>query len=219
MGDIMKVELIDLMGGDLTVVNSARVSFDKIASKVKESDQKLIRYLAAHDHWTPFGHVQAQFRIKAPVFVARQLVKHQVGMVWNETSRRYVDSEPEFHAPEAWRKRAPDKKQGSLLETFEGRDEERFDEKYWDLMTRCETIYNNMLASGVAPEQARMVLPQSMMTEWYWTGSLAAFGRVVSQRISEDAQYECRVVAEKIDQILVNHEPISYSWSCLTGRV
>ena len=87
------------------------------------------------------------------------------------------------------------------------------------LMTRCETIYNNMLASGVAPEQARMVLPQSMMTEWYWTGSLAAFARVVSQRISEDAQYECRVVAEKIDQLLVNHEPISYSWSCLTGRV
>jgi len=87
------------------------------------------------------------------------------------------------------------------------------------LMTRCETIYNNMLASGVAPEQARMVLPQSMMTEWYWTGSLAAFGRVVSQRLSEDAQYECRVVAEKIDQLLVNHEPISYSWSCLTNRV
>ena len=145
--------------------------------------------------------------------------KASVGLVWNEISRRYVDFTPEFHAPEAWRKRAPDKKQGSLNETFEGRDEERFDEKYWDLMTRCETIYNNMLASGVAPEQARMVLPQSMMTEWYWTGSLAAFGRVVSQRISEDAQYECRVVAEKIDQLLVNHEPISYSWSCLTGRV
>jgi thymidylate synthase (FAD) len=180
---------------------------------------KLIRYLAAHGHWTPFAHVQVQLRIKAPVFVARQLVKHQVGLVWNEVSRRYVDFTPEFHAPEAWRKRAPDKKQGSLDETFEGRAEERFDEKYWDLMTRCETIYNNMLASGVAPEQARMVLPQSMMTEWYWTGSLVAFARVVSQRLSEDAQYECRVVAEKIDQLLVNHEPISYSWSCLTGRV
>ena len=215
----MKAELLDCLGSDLTVVNAARVSFAVETDQFRDKDKKLIRYLAAHGHWTPFAHVQVQLRIKAPVFVARQLVKHQAGLVWNEISRRYVDFAPEFHAPEAWRKRAPDKKQGSLNETFEGRDEERFDEKYWDLMTRCETIYNNMLASGVAPEQARMVLPQSMMTEWYWTGSLAAFGRVVSQRISEDAQYECRVVAEKIDQILVNHEPISYSWSCLTGRV
>ena len=215
----MKAELLDCLGSDLTVVNAARVSFAVETDQFRDKDKKLIRYLAAHGHWTPFAHVQVQLRIKAPVFVARQLVKHQAGLVWNEISRRYVDFTPEFHAPEAWRKRAPDKKQGSLNETFEGRDEERFDEKYWDLMTRYETIYNNMLASGVAPEQARMVLPQSMMTEWYWTGSLAAFGRVVSQRISEDAQYECRVVAEKIDQLLVNHEPISYSWSCLTGRV
>jgi len=215
----MKVEILDVMGSDLTVVNAARVSFAVETDQFRDKDKKLIRYLAAHGHWTPFAHVQVQLRIKAPVVVARQLVKSSVGLVWNEISRRYVDFAPEFHAPEAWRKRAPDKKQGSLNETFTGRDEERFDEKYWDLMTRCETIYNNMLASGVAPEQARMVLPQSMMTEWYWTGSLAAFGRVVSQRISEDAQYECRVVAEKIDQILVNHEPISYSWSCLTGRV
>jgi thymidylate synthase (FAD) len=215
----MKAELLDVMGSDLTVVNAARVSFAVETDQFRDKDKKLIRYLAAHGHWTPFAHVQVQLRIKAPVVVARQLVKSSVGLVWNEISRRYVDFKPEFHAPEAWRKRAPDKKQGSLNETFTGRDEERFDEKYWDLMTRCETIYNNMLASGVAPEQARMVLPQSMMTEWYWTGSLAAFGRVVSQRISEDAQYECRVVAEKIDQLLVNHEPISYSWSCLTGRV
>ena len=215
----MKVEILDVMGSDLTVVNAARVSFAVETDQFRDKDKKLIKYLAAHGHWTPFAHVQVQLRIKAPLMVARQLVKSSVGLVWNEISRRYVDFAPEFHAPEAWRKRAPDKKQGSLNETFTGRDEERFDEKYWDLMTRCETIYNNMLASGVAPEQARMVLPQSMMTEWYWTGSLAAFGRVVSQRISEDAQYECRVVAEKIDQILVNHEPISYSWSCLTGRV
>ena len=215
----MNVTLLNSMGSDITVANAARVSFAMESEEFGSRDKKLIRYLAAHGHWTPFAHVQLQFRIKAPVFTARQLVKHQAGLVWNEISRRYVDFTPVFHAPEAWRKRAPDKKQGSLDETFEGRDEERFDEKYWDLMTRCETIYNNMLASGVAPEQARMVLPQSMMTEWYWTGSLAAFGRVVSQRISEDAQYECRVVAEKIDQLLVNHEPISYSWSCLTGRV
>ena len=178
----MKVELIDLMGGDLTVVNSARVSFDKIASKVKESDQKLIRFLAAHDHWTPFGHVQAQFRIKAPVFVARQLVKHQVGMVWNEVSRRYVDTAPEFHAPEGWRKRAPDKKQGSLNETLD--NDSLVYNAYWDLMTRSEELYDFMLEKGVAPEQARMILPQSMMTEWIWTGSLVAFARVVKLRSS-----------------------------------
>ena len=208
----MKVELIDLMGGDLTVVNSARVSFDKRASKVKESDEKLIRYLAAHDHWTPFGHVQVQFRIKAPVFVARQLVKHQVGMVWNETSRRYVDSEPEFHAPEGWRKRAPDKKQGSLLETFEGSSEERLDIQYWDLITKVKDVYDKMLSKGVAPEQARMILPQSMMTEWIWTGSLVAFARVVKLRSSPDAQYECQQIANKIKKELDNTPQVKYSW-------
>jgi thymidylate synthase (FAD) len=215
----MKVELLDVMGSDLTVVNAARVSFAMESEEFGSRDKKLIRYLAAHGHWTPFAHVQVQLRIKAPVFVARQLVKHQVGLVWNEVSRRYVDFTPEFHAPEAWRKRAPDKKQGSSLETFEGKQEERWNEKYCDLLERVRTTYDNMVAAGVSPEQARMILPQSMMTEWYWTGSLVAFARVVSQRISEDAQYECRIVAEKIDQLLVNYEPISYSWSCLTQRI
>jgi len=210
MGDTMKVELIDLMGGDLTVVNSARVSFDKTASKVKESDQKLIRFLAAHDHWTPFGHVQAQFRIKAPVFVARQLVKHQVGMVWNEVSRRYVDTAPEFHAPEGWRKRAPYKKQGSLNETLD--NDSLVYNAYWDLMTRSEELYDFMLEKGVAPEQARMILPQSMMTEWIWTGSLVAFARVVKLRSSDDAQYECQQIANRIKKELDNTPQVQYSW-------
>ena len=213
----MKVEILDVMGSDLTVVNAARVSFASESEEFGSRDKKLVRYLAAHGHWTPFAHVQVQLRIKAPVFVARQLVKHQVGLVWNEVSRRYVDFVPEFHAPEAWRKRAPDKKQGSLNETFD--NDSLLYTSYWALMSKAEDLYSFMLEKGVAPEQARMVLPQSMMTEWYWTGSLAAFARVLSQRISEDAQYECRVVAEKIDQLLVNHEPISYSWSCLTNRV
>ena len=213
----ISVELLDVMGSDLTVVNAARVSFAMESEEFGSRDKKLVRYLAAHGHWTPFAHVQVQLRIKAPVFVARQLVKHQVGLVWNEISRRYVDFVPEFHAPEAWRKRAPNKKQGSLNETLD--NDSLLYNSYWDLMTKAEDLYSFMLEKGVAPEQARMVLPQSMMTEWYWTGSLAAFARVVTQRLSEDAQYECRVVAEKIDQLLVNHEPISYSWSCLTGRV
>lgn len=214
----MKVELLEIMGSDLTVVNAARVSFAMESEEFGSRDKKLIKYLAKHNHWTPFGHVQVQFRVKAPVFVARQLVKHQVGLVWNEVSRRYVDFVPEFHAPEAWRKRADNKKQGSSDEIFEGKQEERWDIKYWDLMQNAETLYDNMIASGVAPEQARMVLPQSMMTEWYWTGSLAAFARVVKQRVSSDAQYECQVVAQKIDQILANAEEVSYSWACLTER-
>ena len=213
----MKVEILDVMGSDLTVVNAARVSFASESEEFGSRDKKLVRYLAAHGHWTPFAHVQLQFRIKAPLFVARQLHKSSIGLAVNEVSRRYVDFTPEFHAPEAWRKRAPNKKQGSLNETFD-KDSLLYN-SYWDLMSKAEDLYSFMLERGVAPEQARMVLPQSMMTEWYWTGSLAAFARVVSQRLSEDAQYECRVVAEKIDQLLVNHEPISYSWSCLTKRV
>jgi len=213
----ISVEFLDCLGSDLTVVNAARVSFAGESEEFGSRDKKLVRYLAAHGHWTPFAHVQVQLRIKAPVVVARQLVKSSVGLVWNEISRRYVDFVPEFHAPEAWRKRAPNKKQGSLDETLD--NDSLLYNSYWDLMTKAEDLYSFMLEKGVAPEQARMVLPQSMMTEWYWTGSLAAFARVVSQRISEDAQYECRVVAEKIDQLLVNHESISYSWSCLTKRV
>ena len=214
----MNVELLDIMGSDLTVVNAARVSFAGESEEFGSRDKKLIKYLAKHNHWTPFAHVQVQFRIKAPIFIARQLHKSQVGLTVNEVSRRYVDVVPEFHAPEAWRKRAPDKKQGSLDETFEGRDEERFDIKYWDLIEKAKAIYDNMIACGVAPEQARMVLPQSMMTEWYWTGSLAAFARVVKQRISSDAQYECQVIAQKIDQVLAVSEEVSYSWACLMKR-
>ena len=213
----MKIELLNSMGSDITVANAARVSFAMESEEFGSRDKKLIRYLAAHGHWTPFAHVQLQFRIKAPLYVARQLHKSSVGLAVNEVSRRYVDFTPEFHAPEAWRKRAPNKKQGSLNETLD--NDSLLYNSYWDLMTKAEDLYSFMLEKGVAPEQARMVLPQSMMTEWYWTGSLAAFARVVTQRLSDDAQYECRVVAEKIDQLLVNHEPISYSWSCLTGRV
>jgi len=214
----MEVQLLDIMGSDLTVVNAARVSFAAESDEFGSRDKKLIRYLANHNHWTPFAHVQVQFRIKAPVFVARQLVKHQSGLVWNEISRRYVDFLPTFHQPEAWRKRADNKKQGSSDESFTGPDGERFDMRYKDLMDKAEAVYDNMIASGVAPEQARMVLPQSMMTEWYWTGSLAAFARVVQQRISSDAQYECQIIAQKIDQALAIADEVSYSWACLTER-
>lgn len=201
----MKVELIDKMGSDLTVVNAARVSFGKNKEVFEASDERLISFLARHNHWSPFAHCSVQFRIKAPIFVARQLVKHQVGLSWNEISRRYVDYEPEYYIPKNWRLRAEDKKQGSSNETVE-----------YDIantIKNANTTYNDMLAKGIAPELARMVLPQNMMTEWYWTGSLYAFARVCDLRCAEDTQEETRIVADAIDQFC--NEEFPYSWKYL----
>ena len=202
----MEVNLIDSMGGDLTVVNSARVSFGKRKKKFGKGDEKLIAYLAKHGHWTPFGHVSLQFHIVAPVFVARQLVKHQVGLVWNEISRRYVDTKPEIYTPDSWRGRAEDKKQGS--------NEDDIVWKRWlEYEELCKTAvgaYERMLFNGICPEQARMILPQSMMTEWYWTGSLMAFARVCKLRCKPDAQLETRVVADQINELSSVVAPISW---------
>ncbi len=196
----MDVELIDHMGSDTTVVNAARVSFGKRVEKMSEGDEKLIKYLARHGHWSPFGHASLQFRIKAPVFVARQLVKHQIGLTWNEISRRYVEYEPEFYEVDKWRGRPINKKQGSSEEEIEWIDRGTRTDA---LQSQVETIalknYNRMLEAGVAPEQARMILPQSMMTEWYWSGTLYAFARVCNLRCAEDAQYETRIVANLIN--------------------
>ena len=207
----MKVQLVDKMGSDLTVVNAARVSFDKHHKEMTPGDGKLIAYLARHGHWTPFGHPQLQFRISAPIFVARQLVKHQVGLVWNEISRRYVDSKPTFYIPTKWRSRAENKKQGSgdELISLTGHD-------YKDIQHVHQTAlntYNHLLRLGVAPEQARIVLPQSMYTEWYWTGSLFAFARFCKLRISPYAQEETSHIAAQIAAIIGTHFPIS--WKCL----
>ena len=211
---MIEVELLDHMGSDLTVANAARVSFHKHHKSLTQGDVGLIRYLAYHNHWTPFGHVQLQFRVKAPVFVARQLVKHQVGLVWNEVSRRYVDEPPEFYNPELWRIRAEDKKQGSSDEVLE-LDSQVFKE-YWELMTNAAALYEHMVQEkNIAPEQARMILPQSMMTEWYWTGSLAAFARVVNLRSTPDAQLECRLVANLIDDKINTLYDLDTSWNAL----
>ena len=197
----MNVQLIDKMGSDLSVVNAARVSFAKRKDVIDEKDEKLIKYLAEHNHWSPFGHTSLQFLIKAPVFVARQLVKHQVGLVWNEVSRRYVDDKPEFYIPFMWRKRAENKKQGS--------SDEEIEYDITDFVSKSKELYNDMLESDIAPEMARMILPQNMMTEWYWSGSLMAFARVVNLRIKEDTQEETRVIATHIDKHLKDHFPIS----------
>ena len=207
----MQVTLINSMGTDQTVVDSARVSFAKKAENYTEDqNEKLIGYLARHNHWTPFGHAQATFHIEAPVFVARQLVKHQVGLVWNEVSRRYVDDTPRFFSPPSWRPRAPDKKQGSDKHDMIP-DMRQAWKIYESAIHNISKTYGILLEMGIAPEQARMVLPQSMMTEWYWTGSLAAWSRVCRLRISDDAQAETEKVAQDISREMKHLFPISWA--------
>jgi thymidylate synthase (FAD) len=212
----MEAKYIDHMGSDLSVVNAARVSFGKKSQYVysgvdtngspekalHQRDVKLIKYLAKHNHKSPFNHAFATFHVKAPVFVARQLVKHEY-MPWNEISRRYVDEEPEFYTPTNWRGRSEDKKQGSSGEMFTDVSPN------YAYMAARET-YRNLLMDGVAPEQARMVLPQAMMTEWYWSGSLFAFAKMCSLRLKDDTQEETRVVAQQINDEMSKLFPVSW---------
>ena len=209
------VELVDHMGSDLTVVNAARVSFGKRKIEFEDGDEKLINYLAKHNHWSPVGHCSAQFHIKAPVFVARQLVKHQIGLTWNEISRRYVDSEPEFFEPTVWRGAADDKKQGSSDESIDINPKDDMVNDYQQALRSAKWTYKQLLRKGVCPEQARMVLPQSMITEWYWSGTLYAFARVCNLRCKPDAQQETREIANMIDKECGKLFPIS--WSALIG--
>ena len=206
------VHRMDSMGSDLTVANAARVSFDKHKDELDDSDERLIKFLAEHNHWSPFSHVSIQFKIDAPIFVARQLQKHQVGLAWNEVSRRYVDTEPTFYSPIEWRRRAIDKKQGSMSEPVSSQDIARRIKKEID--TKALDCYNRLLKLKVCPEQARMVLPQDMMTSWYWSGSIYAFSRVCNLRLKEDAQAETREVAEFINNSCAILFPIS--WKHLT---
>ena len=199
---LLDVGLVDHMGDDLTVVNAARVSFGKKKEVFDLGDKKLINFLARENHWSPFGHCSMQFHIKAPIFVARQLVKHQVGLVWNEISRRYVDDEPEFYIPKEWRLRAEDKKQGSSNETIEYNID--------GTMQFVKTTYDNLLKSNVAPEMARMVLPQNLYTEWYWSGTLMAFARVCNLRCAKDTQLETQNIANQIDNY--GHSLYPASW-------
>lgn len=205
---MMSVALIDHMGSDLTVVNAARVSFAKESKRFSKQDERLVEYLAKHKHWTPFAHPQLQFRVTAPIFVARQLGKHQIGLVWNEVSRRYVDYEPEtWHCP-LWRQRADDKKQGSLDEAVASQSVVNY--MYEDAVRHAVDAYKRMIELGVCPEQARAVLPQSLFTEWYWSGSLFAFSRICSLRIKPDAQAETREIAEKIDEYCATLFPVCW---------
>ena len=230
---------IDHMGTDLSVVNSARVSFGKKSElqrvckdkelgvykfELSERDTKLIKYLAKHKHISPFGHAFASFHVKAPIFVARQLVKHKF-LRWNEISRRYVDDGPEFYVPDVWRGRSADKKQGSSNEVIteflvQGGDRYtpdhiksmmEIDDGYDSVMQEsCLSLYRDFIKAGVCPEQARMVLPQSTMTEWYWSGSLDAFSDMCNLRCKPDTQYETRLVADQVSTIMQDLFPVSW---------
>ena len=222
------VEYVDHMGSDLTIVNAARVSFNKESSwegeqhfsghikdrKLSDKDFKLIRYLAEHNHWTPFAHPQITLRIKAPISIRTQLFKHKVGFVENEISRRYVSYVPDIYQP-FWRgKSIGSVKQGSEDFITDVETKTNFERTYKDAVDRCLEVYNSLIDKGVAPEQARFVLPQGTHTEWWWTGSLAAYARVYSQRSDSHAQWEVREYAKALHTII---EPIfPESWYFLT---
>ena len=219
----MRVDYITHMGTDLTVTNSARVSFDKESDwgdakegefwAVKEQDERLIKYLARHNHWTPFAHTQITLRYTVPIFVARQEFKHVVGFTRNEVSRRYVDNPPEFYTPEVWRSRP----EGGLKQGSGGEhpDNKNITYMYEGFIRSAEVLYKGMIRNGVAPEQARMVLPQSMYTSYYITGSLAAFARMYKQRIDASAQREIQELAGKVGDIVAPLFPVS--WEALTS--
>ena len=212
-------------GDDLDVVNAARVSFNKeswweykyydyyhVLQKLSDKDAKLIQYLAKHKHFSPFNHSFIKVRVKAPIFVARQLVKHEY-MPWNEVSRRYVDDEPEFYFPEVWRGRPTDGiKQGSsgVVERMNGYAGESSVQAYaHTAASNAVTLYKEMLEAGVAPEQARMLLPQNLMTEWMWSGTLKAFAKMLSLRLDPHSQAETREVAQKIRKLVEPVFPVS----------
>jgi len=208
---MIDVTYVNHMGGDLSVVNAARVSFGKQSSyengELSEKDRKLIYYLARHKHTSPFGHCFASFHVRAPVFVARQLVKHKF-LRWNEISRRYVNTPPEFYQPD-WRWATPDKKQGSG-EIMDKQWSKPVENKYEQLCKGAARTYRRMLELGTCEEQARMVLPQSMMTEWYWSGSLDAFADMCHLRCKPDTQEETREVAELIEDYMMPLFPVSW---------
>jgi thymidylate synthase (FAD) len=212
----VNAEYISHMGDDLTVVNSARVSFDKEGQweddgGLSDKDSKLISYLARHGHWTPFSHPQITIREEVPIFVARQRFKHMIGFTYNEVSRRYVDDQPKFYYP-LWRKRPEASiKQGS---GFPHTDQLGIGRDYRSFINDAVQLYNRMIAEGVAPEQARMVLPQSMFTSYYVTGSLAAWARMYKQRMHETAQKEIQTLAANVAEIIEPLYPVS--WAALT---
>jgi len=211
------VELLDTFGDDMTVVNAARVSFAKEVHTIRPSDEKLIAYLAKHEHVTPFFHPQARFRIKMPIFVAREWFRHQIGFARNEVSRRYVDTKPECWtpSPDDLRARDPKIKQGSKDEAVESAD--AYYDQIVEFNRKAVELYESLLGAQIAPEVARCILPQSMYTEFIETGSLAAYARLCGLRRGPDAQKEIREYANGLSILLVPRFPVSWpALSCNT---
>jgi len=208
------VELLDTFGDDLTVVNAARVSFHKEVAEMSGKDEKLIKYLAKHNHVTPFFHPQARFRLKMPIFVAREWFRHQIGFARNEVSRRYVDEQTECYLPDVCRARDTNVKQGSKATGVE--DNDAAVALIRDSNANAQETYERLLGMGVAPEVARTVLPQGMYTEFIETGSLAAYARIARLRTDPSAQREIQLYARGVMSLLTPHFPVS--WAALTTQ-
>ena len=212
----MKVELVNYMGNDLTVVNAARVSFDVNKKTFNMADRKLIAYLAKHKHMSPFGHCFASFKVTAPIFVARQLVKHKF-LRWNEISRRYVNTKPNWYRPSIsdpdsaiWRSQTKDKKQGSgdVIQSEDTQSLATF--TLSNVIADAMDAYSKLLDMGICEEQARMVLPICHLTEWFWSGSLDAFADMCILRCAKDAQVETKMVADQISDHMERLFPVSW---------
>jgi len=217
---LQSVELIDYCGDDISVVNAARVSFNKQSEfdydygmdgltnlRLTEKDAKLINYLAKHKHKSPFNHCFMSFRVKAPIFVARQLVKHEY-LPWNEVSRRYVTDEVELYMPDVWRQAADNVKQGSSDEAIKNSD--YFSSQVGLTLRYCLALYSEMLEDGVCAEQARMVLPQNSMTEWIWSGTLFAFAKMCKLRLDAHTQRETQEIAQSVSNLAAFLYPVSW---------
>lgn len=220
------VEYVRHTGDDLSVVDAARVSYDKksvalgytgssdsnMIPVIHDSDKRLIKYLADHQHYSPFNHAFVTFRCTAPVFCIAQLQKHEY-MPWNQVSRRYIDTDPEFYTPDEWRGKPKNSKQGSS-----GAAESQYFPNIYakEIHEKCLGDYRKMIAQGVAAEQARMLLPQSMLSSWVWSGSLKAVSKMCKLRCAHDTQYESRVVANKISEYMEELFPVS--WAALMGK-
>ena len=205
---VQAIEYEDKMGSDARVVDAARVSFNKSHDNyTDEQNESLIRYLAKHDHFTPFTHCFMTVKAMAPISIARQFMKHTQGFAWNEVSRRYVDDPPVFFVPDSFRKRPDNMKQGSVEEDsvpVEG----AVLEEVLRHANEARAEYRSMLVKGVCPEQARFFLPQSTITEWYWTASVSGWARMINLRSDKHAQQECHVYAYCMRVLMETHFPL-----------
>jgi thymidylate synthase (FAD) len=198
----MKAELLNIFGDDLMIVNAARVSYGKTKSELDEKDIKLLKYLRNHKHTSPFRHPQLQFRLHVPIFVERQLFKHQVGLNANSISGRYVDFSDSYYYPDKWRLQSKDSKQGSSLDLFPDNSTIEFNQYYESFIDDCKRFYKNMIENGIAKEMARMILPLSLYTTFIWTGSLQAYLHLFELRLKPDAQKETNEIASQMLELV-----------------